>query len=465
MAKARQPKGNSEASTALTVPRDPATQLAILRDLEDKGRDFAAAALSDGTRRNYDSCWRKFSAWCEEFGTSPLPASPGAIAAFVTWLADGQQGAGKRGTRWAEGHKLSNSGIALMMSAIKYYHRIAGYPLSELMKEAVNNPDGRERQQWAALRQVQDGVRRTIGQSRSVRRVNPITSHELRDMIEMMRPHVLRDARDAAILAVGFGGCRRRSEVVSLNLEQRDPKDKKCRGVLCVTDAGITIKLAVSKTNQSGAEEEYVIPAQHAQLLVDTLKNWLALAKIKKGQAIFRGIRTTGRSTKPQSGYPGVYWNETRSGAGRWYASYRDKTGKSTHVGTFPADQPRQAYLALCKHAGTKPQDAPFEVAALGDRMDGQQVALIIKKRFGELLRSRMNRKKLREEDIEAIAAKVAQVSGHSMRVGHITSAAEIGIPVHQIQLSSGHKTPAMVSLYTRVTDKVAKSSLKGMGF
>jgi hypothetical protein len=48
------------------------------------------------------------------------------------------------------------------------------------------------------------------------------------------------------------------------------------------------------------------------------------------------------------------------------------------------------------------------------------------------------------------------------MRVGHVTSAAERGVIAAHIQKTTRHKTPQMISAYTRVTDAVKNSSLKG---
>lgn len=439
----------SQSETTALVPHK-GSQIATLESLADKARDFAEQAHSESTRKRYGQCWAKFTGWCDSNGLNPLPAAPGTIAAFVTWLADGQRGAGKRGTRYAEGHVLANSSINQQMAAIKYFHRMAGHPL----RDTMDNP---------ALRQVLDGVRRTIGQSRTIRRVKPIDAKTLRDIIESLRPTVLREARDAAILAVGFGGCRRRSEVVGLDYMQRGKGKDKGRGTLSIEDRGVVIRLAVSKTNQAGDQEEYVIPTQHARLLVDTTKNWIDLAGIKPGEAVFRGIPATGNSKNQQSGYKGIHSYQHRSGKVQWAATAPGKNGKRKHIAYF--DDAREAHLARCKVTGEKPQQ-PFDASRLlaDKRLDVDQVAVIIKKRYADWLRSQVGRKKLRAEDIEAISAKVAEMSSHSMRVGHITTAAELGIPAHQIQLASGHKTPAMISLYTRVSDKVAKSSLKGMG-
>lgn len=438
-----------QQATELVPLTETGTAVGFLEDLHDKAKTYAANAHSDKTRLEYAKVWAKFTGWCARNDMPYQPAIPATLAAYLTWIADGQQGAGKRGS-WADGHKLAKSTISLHLAAIKHYHRQMGHSL----QADLDHP---------ALKQLMAGIRRTIGQSRSVRRVKPITAVDLRDMLEMLRLDVLREARDAAVLAVGFGACRRRSEVVGLNYLERDPKDKACRGVLSVDDNGISVRLNVSKTNQSGEDEQYIVARKHAPLLCEVTENWLRMANIQKGEPLFRGIKISGTSKRPQSGYPGVYWHRTkRDGTDLWMAAYR-KPGNRKLIGLGMFEDVEEAYKAYCKASGAKPieKSSPFHLQ--GNRMGGDQVALIIKKRYKELLVKRLNRKKPKDEELEIIAQQVADMSGHSMRVGHITSAAEAGVPSHHIQLASGHKTAAMISVYTRVQDKVGNSSLKGM--
>lgn len=419
-------------STALVVPKK-GTQLANYLDLEDKARTYAANALSERTQVEYSKCWAQFADWCRDNDEIAIPADAKTLALYLTWLADGKQNAGKRGTRWAEGHKVSNSYVQTTISAIKNKHKTAGQKLD------MENP---------ALAQIMDGIRRTLGQSAKSNRVNPITADDLKDMILACRQDNPREARDAAILAVGFGACRRRSEVVTLDYEERTTG----RGTLSIDETkGVIIRLAVSKTNQGGDAEEYVIPKIHARLLCDVIKNWIDLADIKKGEPIFRGMNTGGYSENQQSGYKGIYWNK---GSQRWQV--RGLTGAFSEL----AD----AIEACKEETGRLPERAKRVKDQLADRMDGKQVAVLIKKHYKRLKMKQTGKKKPRPEELEKIANQVAKVSGHSLRVGHITTAAENGVPTHQIQMSSGHKSPGMISEYTRVTDKVNKSSLKGMG-
>ena len=66
------------------------------------------------------------------------------------------------------------------------------------------------------------------------------------------------------------------------------------------------------------------------------------------------------------------------------------------------------------------------------DRLTGQSVALILK-RYAEMA------------DLPA-----ANVSGHSLRSGLVTSAAQIGVSDHKIQQQTGHRSAEMLSRYIR---------------
>jgi hypothetical protein len=57
----------------------------------------------------------------------------------------------------------------------------------------------------------------------------------------------------------------------------------------------------------------------------------------------------------------------------------------------------------------------------------------------------------------------VSSTSG-SGRAGHVTDAAERGVPDHHTMRTTGHKTKAMLGVYARVADAKKKSSLKGAG-
>ena len=50
--------------------------------------DYVQASRAENTLKGYRSDWRHFSGWCAATGLSSLPASPEAVASYLTTVAD-----------------------------------------------------------------------------------------------------------------------------------------------------------------------------------------------------------------------------------------------------------------------------------------------------------------------------------------------------------------------------------------
>src|SRR3954447_26350992 len=142
---------------------------------------YAEAERAASTRGFYRSDWRAFAAWCAARGASPLPAHPGLLAAYLSHLAQ-------------LGRKASTIGRAL--AAIADKHRQAG----------LESPTKHE-----GVRAVMRGIRRSIGTA-SVKKV-AATADLIRTMLDTIDATKLIGMRDRALLALGFAGAFRRSEL------------------------------------------------------------------------------------------------------------------------------------------------------------------------------------------------------------------------------------------------------------
>ena len=177
---------------------------------------YAEAEKALATRAAYASDWRDFAAWCASRGATALPAHVGIVAAYLSWLADSGRKACTIGRRAA---------------AIGYHHKMAGH-------EPPTNQEG--------VRAVLRGIRRTIGAAREGKA--PATADVLKQMLALC-PDTLAGKRDRALLALGFAGAFRRSE---LRARGRD---------LAETPDGLRVTIRRSKTDQEGQGAEVAIQA------------------------------------------------------------------------------------------------------------------------------------------------------------------------------------------------------------
>lgn len=132
------------------------------------------------------------------------------------------------------------------------------------------------------VRTVLRGIRRTIGVAQ--RKKEPLRDDELRAIARGLGPS-LRGRRDRALLALGYTGALRRSELAALQVEW-----------LHVAPGGLEIRLPTSKTDQDGRGETVVVEygVDPATCPVASLRAYLAAAQIESGP-VFREIDRHGK--------------------------------------------------------------------------------------------------------------------------------------------------------------------------
>jgi site-specific recombinase XerD len=211
---------------------------------------YAAAEKAQATRAAYASDWRDFAAWCAARGASPLPAHVGIVAAYLSDLAD-------------RGRKSST--IGRRAAAIGDRHKLAGH-------EPPTSQEG--------VRAVLRGIRRTIGAARAGKA--PATADVLSTMLRLCPP-TLSGSRDRALLALGFAGAFRRSELVALEVAD-----------LTEAPDGLRVRIRRSKTDQEGEGAEIAIPRGYRLRPVEAVQAWLAAAEISDGP-LFRPVLKGGR--------------------------------------------------------------------------------------------------------------------------------------------------------------------------
>jgi site-specific recombinase XerD len=227
----------------------PAPSLALLQDDIDTARGFIKASNASSTRRAYLSDFRIFTAYCVARGAAPLPASVDTVVAFLSAEATG-------------GAKTAT--LARRVAAIRYAHKTAG----------LEPPTNAE-----AIKAVMSGIRRTMGAGRDQK--SPATADRLRDMLDLC-PDTMRGQRDRALLALGFAGAFRRSELVALLVED-----------LAEAPDGFRVTIRHSKTDQEGQGQEIAVPHGASLRPVEAVQTWLEASGITSG-AIFRSVRKNG---------------------------------------------------------------------------------------------------------------------------------------------------------------------------
>ena len=208
----------------------------------ERARRYLAAAQAPTTERAYRIGWNDFCAWCAFRRAEPLPAHPAAVAMYLSFLAD-------RG--------LSAASIGQRAAAIAHWHRKAGY------EAPTTNP---------VVRDALKGIRRTVGVA--PRRKSAATADRIRLMLDAC-PHTMIGIRDRALLAFGFAGALRRSELVALQVSDLEE----------VPD-GYRLTIRRSKTDQTGEGAEIVIPRGLRIRPVAAVQAWLQAACIDDGYLV-----------------------------------------------------------------------------------------------------------------------------------------------------------------------------------
>ena len=178
---------------ALTII-DQETAIEVQGELYETALDFGRAALSDNTMRAYGADWADFQLWCVTQRRTPLPASAHAVANYTSQMA-------------TEGKKVST--IARKLAAIRFFHRGAN----------VQSPT-----EDAGVAAIMKGIRRTVGTK--PRQKAPATSEVIHALLVRIPSDTLQGKRDRTLVLLGFAGAFRRSELVSVTVENLTFSDK-----------------------------------------------------------------------------------------------------------------------------------------------------------------------------------------------------------------------------------------------
>lgn len=235
----------------------------------EKVQQLLRASVAPNTRRAYASRLKHFFGWCEAEGiVPPFPASPETVAAYVASLAEAE---------------TACATVDQTMAALAAAHRAGGLtsPTESLL-----------------VRKTIKGYRREHGTAQKKKDAATL------EVVKMLlaaraRGSSPKDVRDAAIIALGFAGAFRRSELSALDAED-------LRWTLRDGEEILLITVRRSKTDQEGQGlVKAIFPGREADSSpTSLLKRWIELAGIQEGalfREILKGGRITGERMSPQS--------------------------------------------------------------------------------------------------------------------------------------------------------------------
>jgi site-specific recombinase XerC len=174
-------------------------------------------------------------------------AQPETIAAWIVDLADGTDDRGP----------LCRSTINLYLSAVMQAHHTTNHPFDR---------------KHPLIARTWKGISRKKAKRGGPRKAKPIMGSDLRDLITGLDPAgSIIDARDAALLVLGWAAALRRSELVGSG-----------SGYVQILERGLVVTLPTSKGSRDEAVEN-VISCPDMPTACDALARWARVAELKPG--------------------------------------------------------------------------------------------------------------------------------------------------------------------------------------
>jgi len=228
--------------------------------LEEQRSRFLSANRSPNTIKAYGHSWKRFSTWCVRFGFRNLPASSQTAELFLLqMLHDG----------------LNVHTAEVRLAGIGAVHRDAGFE-SPVTRDA---------------RKLLVGARRMP--SAPSRRKIALTVENLREISLSLNAESAMDARDRAILVIGFSSGLRRSNLVMLQLDD-----------VQFVPSGLSLRVRREKTDQEGVGRFIGVSrgCHRATCPVRTLSSWLRARGRQPGPLFCQVSRADRVFLRPISG-------------------------------------------------------------------------------------------------------------------------------------------------------------------
>ena len=223
-----------------------------------------SSALANNTRIAYDKGWQCFENYCSEKRLDPFSATPEEVADFLIKLATLPSP--------KSGKTLSMGTVALYRSGINKRYTEAG------KISPGNHPE---------VAAVLKGLTRIKGTAS--RQVKALREYHIKKMLDQCGDTLI-GLRNAAIIAIGFAGALRRSEICGLTVDDVE--------FIKAVDSGnpnrMFIYIRKSKTDQQGKGQKIAIPEGKYLRPIQRLQDWLQASGIAQGY-LFQTMKRGGK--------------------------------------------------------------------------------------------------------------------------------------------------------------------------
>ncbi len=256
-----------DESRALALPRnveviETGKGASLPAALDEMVEHAKAHAHARNTRRAYARAWSQFEAWCDAEGLCALPAAPKTAAGWLMAMVAMAASRSGRPPAWAT--------LDQALAAIVARHRAEGEPFDR------KSPDIARTCRYLA---------RELARLRAPRKAKALTDDDLLGILADLKPTRKADVRDGALLALGWGGALRRSELVALDWQRLG----RGGGFVSVSPDGVVVTLTISKGSQADAVE-IVIPRADMPEAADAIEAWAKAAELAPGSPVFRSV-------------------------------------------------------------------------------------------------------------------------------------------------------------------------------
>jgi len=262
------------------------------------------SSKASNTLRAYKADFRDFALFCQQNGFNSMPSEPKIITLYLTHLS--------------KSSKFST--LKRRLASISVLHKLNGHYLDTKHPIITENLLGIKR------------VKGTYQKSKK-----PILINDLKLIINAINQenNSKNKVKNKALVLIGFAGGFRRSELVSIELEDID-----------FVSEGVKIFVKRSKTDQSGEGMTKGIPyfTNTNYCPVVSLKNWIKEGKIEKGKIFDMSDKNVALTIKKYAERAGLDKNK--------YSGHSLRSGFATSTAELGAEE--RSIMTMTGHKTTQ---------------------------------------------------------------------------------------------------------------